>query len=78
MSVKIATQQSFTFGNPVPIPIDGIFGSGAGAVRDFDVTPDGKFIVVKGAAQFSQTTGPLQVLVVLNWFSELRQRIPVK
>jgi len=77
VSVKIATQPSFTFGNPTPIPVDGILPSGGGGVRDFDITPDGKFIVVKTGLLPSDRT-PLQVQVVLNWFRELQERVPVK
>jgi serine/threonine-protein kinase len=77
MSVKMATRPSFTWGNPTPTPIDGIAASGGGAVRDFDITPDGKFIVVKSALLPSDRT-PLQVQVVLNWFGELQERVPVK
>src|SRR5262249_18207856 len=80
VSVKIATQPSFTFGNPTPISVDGIIPSAGGAVRDFDITPDGKYFIVVKAAGLAQSDSrtPLKIQVVLNWFRELQDRVPVK
>jgi hypothetical protein len=53
---------------------DGIdFG---GSATNYSVAPDGRFLFVEppaaGAAQRSQLT------LVLNWFTELQQRVPLK
>ena len=86
-SVSIRTQPSLSFGNPVALAIKGIVQRGGGFqprslgwTRNYDITPDGKqFIVVlpQGAAT-TDAPQPLQIQVVLNWFSELRQRVPLQ
>ena len=40
----------------------------------YDVSPDGqRFLMVK---ETEQTTAPVQINVVLNWFEELRRLVP--
>jgi hypothetical protein len=50
-------------------------------VRTYDILPDGqRFLGVAPDAMF-QTGGSAaraQIRVVLNWFTELQQRVPVK
>jgi serine/threonine-protein kinase len=41
--------------------------------RDYDVAPDGRFILVRPVATSSEL---LNVAVVLNWFEELREQVP--
>jgi serine/threonine-protein kinase len=74
-AVSVTTQPSFTFGSPVPIPRGGLMGTNTGP-RTYDVLPDGRFlgVVAGGQAQFG--LGP-QIQVVLNWFEDLKQRVPV-
>ena len=41
----------------------------------YDVSPDGqRFLMLKAVE--SQTSAPTQINVVLNWFEELKQRVP--
>jgi serine/threonine-protein kinase len=80
-SVDVRTQPGFTFSKPTPIPIPGAILGGNG--RNYDITPDGKHFVVvvpPPDAKNEQSTrrSPLQINVVLNWFTELQQRAPVK
>ena len=43
----------------------------------YDVSPDGqRFLMLKPVE--SPTSPPTQINVVLNWFEELKQRVPVK
>lgn len=42
--------------------------------RNYDVTPDGRFILSR--SKFPQEPPVTKVNVVLNWFQELRQRAP--
>jgi len=45
--------------------------------RNIDITRDGKFIGVINAKQTqSATRAAAQIHVVLNWFEELKQRVP--
>jgi len=51
------------------------------AQRNYDVTPDGKqFLVVVPAASPADSTRRTSpgIDVVLNWFEELKTRVPVK
>jgi hypothetical protein len=74
----ITTQPSFAFSTPVPVPRGGAIGLGPTSPRNYDVTPDGRILGVVPAGQ-TQAGGstPPQIQVVLNWFEELKQRVPV-
>jgi hypothetical protein len=54
--------------------------SGPIVPRGYDITPDGKTFVgvVPITASQNGAPAPFQINVVLNWFTELRQRVPVK
>ncbi len=44
------------------------------AGANYDVTPDGqRFVMVQARGQQEEAT---QINVVLNWFEELKQRVP--
>ncbi len=73
--VSVTTQPSLEFGNPVPVP-RGFVGGPPSTVRNYDFMPDGEQFL---AVFSSGATGgaPPQINVVLNWFEELKQRVPV-
>jgi len=72
-SVTVDTRGGVTFGSPQPVAKPFNQG-GPTRVRNFDITPAGKFV---GVIPTSRTisTSP-QILVVLNWFEELRAKAP--
>jgi eukaryotic-like serine/threonine-protein kinase len=74
MAVEIATQPAFAAGKPRKL-FEGRYESTAGGPRtDFDVSPDGqRFLMVRTNEQES---APTQINVVLNWFEELKQKVP--
>jgi serine/threonine-protein kinase len=75
--VSVSTRPSFTFGNPVQLAIDGIQATGPTQPRNFDIAPDGKtFIAVVSNVTDNDDTAS-QVQVVLNWFEDLKRRVPV-
>ena len=83
LAVPVQTQPSFSSGNPVTIPIDGLAETGRAFQRaQFDVTPDGKFVVLinsKAGSRPKDTpnghrTYPQEIHIVLNWFSELKAK----
>ena len=46
--------------------------------RAYDVTSDGRrFVMVKGAETNDDVGGPPQIAVVLNWFEDLKERVPI-
>jgi hypothetical protein len=53
---------------------------GPNVERELDMTPEGKqFVAVTAAGTPQSTVAPLsQLQVVLNWFTELQQRVPAK
>jgi serine/threonine-protein kinase len=79
-SVSLQTQSGFAFSTPMALPVKG-FIQPAGH-RQFDITPDGKqFVVIFPPGQAQASNEPRQapqIQVVLNWFTELQQRVPVK
>jgi Tol biopolymer transport system component len=78
-AVRISTQPIFTFGEATPVPRS-FLARGPSLERPYDLSRDGqRFLGVIDAAQTQTTTaaGP-QIEVVLNWFEELRAKVPVK
>ena len=76
MSVPVQTTgAAFIAGNPVKI-LDGKYYVGAPPNRAYDVSADGqRFLMIKDSASSeAATNAPPPVVVVLNWFEELRQR----
>ena len=71
----ITTRPSLTFSDPGPIPRGGAVGTGSSSQRNYDVMPDGRMLAVI-ATRGSRLAGTGQIHVVLNWFEELRSRIP--
>ena len=81
MAVETKTQPTFSAGTPRLL----FEGSGRSSFRrvtagpfnaNYDVAADAqRFVMVKAA---ETGTAPGQIQVVLNWFEELKQKVPVK
>ena len=68
MRVAIDADTAFEFGNPEPLfdyPI-----SGAG------ISPDGRFLLMRDVEVETEPFRP-HIITVLNWFEELKERVPV-
>jgi hypothetical protein len=75
MAVQIITQPTFAAGRPAmlfegdylasPFPATGV---------TYDVTPDGRRFLMIRDAPTEQAT---QINVVVNWFDELKRRVPI-
>jgi serine/threonine-protein kinase len=79
VSVDVRTTPKLTFVNSITLPIEVLLGNVN--LRHYDITPNGKqFIVVQDANAQAASSNPSrsQINVVLNWFTELQQRVPVK
>jgi hypothetical protein len=79
--VKImTTRPAFSLSNESKLPVNVYVGRGPGSGRDADIMPDGKrFVAV--VASTDQTVGPSGIhefQVVLNWFEELKQKVPIE
>jgi Tol biopolymer transport system component len=79
-SMSVNTRPSVSFGNPVRAPKSGFNTSVPSSVRTYDILPDGKhFIGVVNAGQAQPGSASLQeIQVVLNWFEDVKQRVPGK
>jgi serine/threonine protein kinase len=80
VSVSVATQPSFTIGNPTPVPGGISVNTTPTGPRNHDITVDGqRFIAVVDPAQIqSGAPAASQIQVVLNWNEELKARVPMK
>ena len=73
MAVDILTQPGFVAGKP-RVLFEGQYQTDPG-VANYDVSPDGqRFLMLKPSEQAA--TAPTQINVVLNWFEELKRRVP--
>jgi Tol biopolymer transport system component len=74
--VSISTSPAFASGNPEAAPRPFVSG-GPTTIRNNDMTPGGKILGIAGsAADASGVPIAPQLLVVLNWFQELKARVP--
>ena len=78
MAVPVQTSPAFSAGNPVRVFETRYLVPNNG--RTYDVAADGRFLMVKSndATDRASRTPPANIVVVLNWFEELKQRVPVK
>jgi serine/threonine-protein kinase len=76
-TVKVTTTGGFAFSSPTVFP--GRLVGGPSGPRRYDVLPDGRIIGAVNADS-TQTDAPAaaQIQVVLNWFEELKQRVPAR
>ena len=75
MSVPIQSGAAFNFGNPVRLIDTSPYNVAGLIARTVDVSPDGKrFLMVKSVKQ-EETVA--QINVVLNRFTELKQKVPL-
>jgi Tol biopolymer transport system component len=76
MAVDIATQPSFAAGKP-RVLFEGRYNPAPGTGTNYDVSPDGqRFLMIKPSEQAQ--AAPTQINVVLNWFEELKRRVPTE
>jgi Tol biopolymer transport system component len=74
MAVDIAAQLSFGAGKP-KVLFEGPYQLLGVANPNYDVSPDGqRFLMLKPSE--SAEAAPTQINVVLNWFEELKQKVP--
>jgi Tol biopolymer transport system component len=76
-SVDIVTEPAFSFSNEQTLPIEG-FNVTRG-YRDYDMSPDGERLLMVFPADQADPGEPArdQINIVLNWFEELKERVPV-
>jgi len=74
MAVEITTKPNFALGNP-HVLFERPYILANVPISNYDVSPDGRrFLMVKPTEQAQAP--PTQINVVLNWFEELKRRVP--
>jgi serine/threonine-protein kinase len=74
MAVDVATQPTFAAGKP-RVLFEGQYARTLFTIPNYDVTLDGqRFLMLKPSD--SAEAAPTQINVVLNWFEELKRRVP--
>jgi Tol biopolymer transport system component len=74
--VTVTTARGFEFSSPVQIP--GPFQlSGPSAARAYDIMPNGQRLIGIIPSGQGQAGVSAQIQVVLNWFEELKQHVPL-
>ncbi len=76
MAVDITTEPTFIASTP-KLLFEGTYQMGTIFRANYDVTPDGqRFVVVQASEQ--QQESSTQINMVLNWFEELKRRVPTQ
>jgi eukaryotic-like serine/threonine-protein kinase len=74
MAVDVTPQPTFSAGKPRML-FEGPYVPSPRSFQDYDVSPDGqRFLMLKSSEQ--EKSAPAQINVVLNWFEELKQKVP--
>ncbi len=76
-SVDIVTEPAFAFSNEQTLPVTGFIE--VTGYRSFDMSPDGERLLMVFPADRPDTGASArpQINIVLNWFEELKARVPV-
>ena len=80
MLVEVETEPTFGYGTPRIVFSGSYIGLGIGI--PYDVHPEGdKFLMMKPppiAEEASSAGDPRKIIIVTNWFEELKERVPLK
>ena len=74
--VDIVTEPGFAFSNERTLPLERFVV--VSFYRDYDITPDGEklLMIFPEAGTASTAPPPQRIHVVLNWFEEVKARVP--
>ena len=76
MAVPVDTEPTFTAGAPEVLFEQQYFSFRAS--RTYDVAPDGRFLMIKEGATTDDASAPTaQIIIVENWFEELKRLVPI-
>jgi serine/threonine-protein kinase len=77
-AVSVTTQPAFAFGNAVAVP-KLLLMAGAGLRTPYDIAPDGRLVgrITAGQMEYVRSQND-QIQVVLNWFEDLKARVPTR
>ena len=75
MAVPVQTETGFPYGSPERLFDAPYYFESPG--RNYDVAPDGRFLMIKDTDQLDGGGASPAITVVLNWHQELLQRVPI-
>ena len=76
MVVNVETKSGFSAGKPRLLFDGESYSPTPATFPNYDVSRDGRFLMLKPSKQQAQAA--TQINAVLNWFEELKQRVPVR
>jgi len=78
MGIDVRSDAAFAFGNERMLGMQGFLTGGPG-IRPYDITPDSQrfLMIFPHGGMDSTEIATLRINVVLNWFEELEERVPV-
>jgi len=76
--VSVTTQPTLAFGNAVAVPKLFLM-AGASLRTPYDIAPDGWFVgrITAGQTEYVRSSAD-QIQVVLNWFEDVKARVPAR
>ena len=79
MVVAVETGPTFSHGTPEALFLASSFRPGLpGRARPFDLSADGeRFLMIKEDASGDETAAERHIVLVQDWFEELKERVPV-
>jgi eukaryotic-like serine/threonine-protein kinase len=77
-AVSVTAQPTFAFGNAVAVPKMFLM-AGPTLRTPYDITPDGRLVgrITAGQREYIRSSAD-QIQVVLNWFEDLKARVPTR
>jgi serine/threonine-protein kinase len=78
--VSVSTRPTLAFGNPFSFPAGVAAARVSTQTRAYDILPDGRFVGLIPASQpesSDASRSSVEMRVVLNWFEELKARVPI-
>ncbi len=77
VAVAIETNPRFRPGTPAVVFEENYYLGATTLGRDYDISPDGeRFLMLKPVVQADGTEAEAQIVLVQNWFEELKARVP--
>ncbi len=77
VAIGVTTAGGVTFGTPVRFPASVTGDRLSGQPRAWDILPDGRFIGIVSGTEDATRSSASELRLVLNWFEELKQKVPV-
>ena len=79
MVAAVETEPTFSPGNPESLfSLGGYRGPAPGRARPFDISSDGeRFLMIKPTLMANESGDSSHIVVIENWFEELKDRVPL-